>query len=89
MVLTLYDVLSSDQHLSPHLLNKKLSETGDQMGRTVNINKNMDLSAFLNVVGIIWDNVSTQLKNISNKGLVNFRPLNVEMLHIISLILAL
>lgn len=32
-----------------------------------------------------WDNLSTQLKKIYNKGLVVFNRVNVEMPHLISL----
>lgn len=39
----------------------------------------------LNIVGNIWDIVSTQLNKICNRGIVVFRHFKAEMLHIIPL----
>lgn len=45
--------------------------TADQMKRTVSLSQLVDFSV-LNAAGDIWDNVSTHLNKIYNKGLVVF-----------------
>lgn len=50
------------------------------MELTISLNK-IQISLGLNIVGNIWENVSTQLNKIHNKGLVVFRHYQEEMLH--------
>ena len=45
----------------------------------------LQISLGLKVGGNIWDNVSTQLKNIYNIGIVIFGVFNSEKLHIVPL----
>ena len=71
-----------------HVQGDTRPSTGDseQTTRTVSLIKITDLLG-LNVVGNIWDNVSTLLNynKIYNIGLIVFRHLNAEQLHVISL----